>query len=565
MIDFLQNEHPPKFLNFYFLNQNLAELLPIFKVILIKRLPMLTVNIQTCKNHKNINLLAQMVLKIAFILQMTEEQRASFETIFNFDQSDTNIRALELTLGFDRHEPEALLYVNLEEEDDCFALGHQTHEIDDEKSQAPSKAAFFKPAPKNQIAKELLPLPLLQLSAIIHQVFNQQLVLRGGAVMDLLSDAGVANINDYDPIVFNLELEAIHQNLVHHCFALSALSPEEFSELQVRVDLIKFLKYANKQNYSLKVLRLKDAIELKKACSRLPHIAEKIICTPALNGHIIGQGSRKALMIEQQGVKIDLINFTTQAKQFSDQIKAYQKSGDFEISSLHMILDLAQEHFIIDGAPQALLAAHQQCISIVDNKKDVFVEDPIRLFRLVKEMLKKPHFSLDAKLLKIIQETDFNALFAKCFQENLSLYRGRISIAFSKLFEHFAIRDVVAYIYRLGLFENIFALDYARLAEHFSVFDHLEHLTAYQKKLVFFEFIYAHLCHDYPDDAQRHLFSITHVVKQVSPTDKINMEYIESWVLGKDNSVFVNDEKLNEILIVFPNLKALSVVSSPCQ
>ncbi len=40
------------------------------------------------------------------------------------------------------------------------------------------------------------------------------------------------------------------------------------------------------------------------------------------------------------------------------------------------------------------------------------------------------------------------------------------------------------------------------------------------------------------------------------------MEYIESWVLGKDYSVFVNDEKLNEILTVFPNLKALSVVSS---
>ncbi len=81
------------------------------------------------------------------------------------------------------------------------------------------------------------------------------------------------------------------------------------------------------------------------------------------------------------------------------------------------------------------------------------------------------------------------------FHENLSLYRGRISISFSKLFENFSIRDVLASIHKLGLFNNIFALDYAMLAEHFSVFDHLEHLTAYQKKLVFFEFIYAHLCH----------------------------------------------------------------------
>jgi hypothetical protein len=36
--------------------------------------------------------------------------------------------------------------------------------------------------------------------------------------------------------------------------------------------------------------------------------------------------------------------------------------------------------------------------------------------------------------------------------------------------------------------------------------------------------------------------------------DKINMDFIESWILGKEHSVFVNDDKLNQILKTFENI-----------
>lgn len=563
--EFLQLEQPKlKYLNFYFLNYQFKSLPILLKTTLLSRVPLLTPHIKQSKNHEAINLLAQMIFKMALILQVDEEKRASLEQIFDFSKTKEALRAFELELGYDRQEPEALLFVNPEEEDTFFELCARPESDDsDEKSMAAAAPAcsFFKKAPKNLIAKHLLPTPLLQLSALINQVFHKELVLRGGAVMDLLTYGSIEKINDYDPIVFNLELEKINLALQQHCFALGHLSVEELSELQSRTNINKHLKFANKHNYKLKVFSLEQALEINKACLKLPQIAEKIICAPTFQASIIGQGSRRALMIAHQGIHIDLVNFSSSSKKFSAQIKEYHQSGDFEISSLHMVLDLSLEHFIIDGAPQALLAAHQQCISIVNDKTDIFSEDPIRIFRLVKEMLKKPDFSLDFKLLRLVKQTDFNLLFKQCFQDNLALYRGRISIAFSKLYDHFSIPEVLASLYKLGVFENIFNLDYQTVSEHFGVFENLEHLTAYQKKLVFFELIYAHLCHQYPEDATREALPITQVVKQVSPEDKIKMQYIETCLLGKDYAVFVNDDKLNEILIMFPHIKASSSLS----
>lgn len=568
LVEFLQKDKPlPKYLNFYFFDSHFKSLPTILKNILLIRIPLLSRQISECKNHDTICIFAQMVFKIALILQLDEQERSSLEAIFNLRKTDESLRSLELALGYDRQEPEALLYINTEEDDDESYFELATHDVKDdgdEKSPVLAQAtscSFFKPAEKNIIAKHLVPSPLLQLTALINQVFSKELVLRGGAVMDLLTSGSIEAINDYDPIVFNIELDKIQLALQNHCFALSELSQEEFIQLKIRVRLNKYIESANKQNYALNVLSIKQAQELQKACLSLPQIAEKIVCTPVLQGEIIGQGSRRALVIEHQGIHIDLVNFSTPSKKFAAQIKAYQQSGDFEISSLHMVLDLSADHFVIDGAPQALLAAHQQCISIVYDKTDIFSEDPIRLFRLIKEMLKKPHFSLDFKLLKLIKQTDFNALFTQRFQENLSLYRGRVSMAFSKLFDYFPITDVLAAIQKLGVFENIFALNHAELSEHFSVFDDVHTLTAYQKKMVFFELIYAHLCHHYPDDAQRNALPITQVVRQVAPEDRIKIEYIESWVLGKDHCVFVNDAKLSEILIMFPNLKATSALS----
>jgi hypothetical protein len=529
------NDNPKQFLTFLdkpqphlslmnsqFLKEKFTVLPRAFSSTLIYRTPQLIEFISTHADSTTKHKLEKLIFKLIFILSIKSEEKQQLEQAFQV-MNDAELRKLEMEIGYDRNEPESF-EANVDiENDDCITLVAETcvEDDSDEKSQASTSVchSFAKSQAHNLIEKFAIPLQVLKLTSIVNQVFKKPLILRGGAVMDLLFKKAISEINDYDPIVFNQDLTQLQSALTAHCFPLIHLDDTEFSQLQTRINIYKLLKNAHKSDYKLKVFTLHEALEIQKACHRLPDIAKKIVCKAELEGLIVGKNSREVLIIENQGVHIDVVNFSTSSKTLSEQLKTYRQSADFETSALYMELNLAKDYFVIDGDPQAFLAIHQQCISVVKNKPDVFEEDPIRLFRLIKEILKNPNFKPDLHLKKILEKTDFRQLFSKFFEQDMSLYRGRISIAISKLLEHHSVINVLRTINELKLFENLFGLEYSILQSQFDVFENLEHMSAYQKKLVLFQLIYANLCYHYPVDAERMALPMSIVVKQVSPVD----------------------------------------------
>jgi tRNA nucleotidyltransferase/poly(A) polymerase len=374
--------------------------------------------------------------------------------------------------------------------------------------------------------QSLLPKGLLKLAKDIKEHLGSTLILTGGAVTNLLLNR--PNPNDYDCLIFNVELSVLCETLTN----LNYPKPRIVGA-----------------NYPVLKLKFHDG---------------------------------------EQSIEIDFGTYSSQDPNLHSNMIKILKKRDFKLCALYIELKDAAL-LEIKGYGRAIRSVHLKQVSIVDNKQDVFKEDPIRFLRLTKIKCQYPDFSNDSFLNHVLKHTCLKTCFEQFLKTELNQFR--LGTSLEQLFMRFEVSKVIDEMGRLGLIEAMTNIPYHKIQPHLHLLeryctnqikkrvqihkypqelkhdeeDFLRNLRAYEIKLCFYHFILSIYCLNNPSESIKS-WIFNQVMRKINPIQLDYLDFIQQthWKLPQSCMVF--DEHLNQLTeqlkIEFDQLHTSSTVLS---
>jgi len=246
---------------------------------------------------------------------------------------------------------------------------------------------------KTEIAKESIPACLFQLASDLKTEFNAKLILTGGAVTHLYLRR--PNPHDYDCLVFNQDLGRLHDFLT-------------------KKDLL--------------------------AC------------------HIIGKGHPVLKLKIADGsnlIEIEISCVASTKHHLDAAMADILAQRDFKLNALYLEINPDASSLTIKGFDHAIHSVNLRQIAPVDNPKrgltrNIFSEDPVRVFRLVKIILQYPDFKPDGNLNRILKAQPLVPILQHYIQEDI--HQARIGTCLDALFKRF---DFFHVLHTLGEYKVI--------------------------------------------------------------------------------------------------------------
>lgn len=356
-------------------------------------------------------------------------------------------------------------------------------------------------------AKNRLPKGLLNLAKDIQKHLGSSLILTGGAVTNLFLNR--PNPNDYDCLIFNVELSVLCETLAN-------------------------LNYPNPRivgtDYPVLKLKFHDG---------------------------------------EQAIEIDFSTYFSHDPNLHSNMIKILKKRDFKLCALYIELK-DEESLEIKGYGGAIRSMHLRQVSIVDNKQDVFKQDPIRFLRLAKIKCQYPDFSNDGFLNHVLKHTCLKT----CFEEFLKQkhHQLRLGTILEQLFMRFEMSKVIDEMGRLGLIEAMTNIPYHKIQPHLHLLEtyctnrvekrikihtpaqELTHdeeeflriLRANEIKSCFYHFILSIYCLNNPSESIKS-WVFNQVIKRINPTHLDYLDFIQETLWGLPTSCMVFDDDLTQL------------------
>jgi tRNA nucleotidyltransferase/poly(A) polymerase len=341
----------------------------------------------------------------------------------------------------------------------------KTVDISKAASVAPLSLFCTPSLPPQYIPISDIPQCLLHLAKQIKARFSTNLILVGGALTNLFLKR--PNPNDYDCLVFNLNLTELYDFLISSGYTNSIIIGKQYPIIKVKIET------------DGKILELDLTTVNTSPYANLHDSMAEILC-----------------------------------------------KRDFKLCALYLDLIASGPHFEIKGFDHAIHSINQKRISFVHDPKrssadTIFTEDPLRTFRLIKILLQYPDFSPDSHLQHTLKTTSFKKLFADFMAVDLN--QSRIGTNLEILFKRFNLEDVINKLGTLGILEGFTGLSFKKIQGylvHFYTYisskipqaptsssfacgvyssEAIENLISYTKKLAFFQFLCMCYCIENPD------------------------------------------------------------------
>lgn len=357
-----------------------------------------------------------------------------------------------------------------------------------------------------------IPRGLLNLAKQIQQHLGSNLILTGGAVTHLLLD--LTNKNDYDCVIFNVELPVLCQTLA----------------------------------------------DLNYPAPRIVGTDYQILKLKFYDG--------------EQSIEIDFSTYFSHDPNLHSNMIKILKKRDFKLCALYMALK-DEPLLEIKGYGGALRSMHLRQISIVDNKEDVFKADPIRFFRLAKIKCQFPDFSNDGFLNHILKHTCLKTCIEEFLKEKH--HQLRLGTILEQLFMRFEMSKVIDEIGRLGLIEAMTNIPfnkiqpYLHLLETYSANrvekriqihktqrhalgqqsphyeeDYLNNMRGYEIKSCFYHFILSLYCLNNPSESIKS-WLFNPVIRRINSAHLDYLDFIQETLWGLPRACTVYDEHLTEL------------------
>lgn len=211
---------------------------------------------------------------------------------------------------------------------------------------------------------------------------------------------------------------------------------------------------------------------------------------------------------------------------------------DFKLSALYVVLALGAKQLEVKGYDRAIRSLNNKVISIVNHKRDLFVQDPVRLFRLVKYCLLLPEYRLDAELQDVLQKTDKRLIFTSYINapDSASMHRGALSTAMEGLLERFEIAAVLQVMDKLGIFSALWDLDYANIKDSVHLLEPYNIQEPYAKKRAINVFFHMHYTAMHRDINKLNAWPFYPIARCVKREDQGFFNWIEGILLGKSKN-----------------------------
>lgn len=370
----------------------------------------------------------------------------------------------------------------------------------------------------NQITKESIPDCLRQLALDLKTEFNTKLILTGGAVTHLYLRR--PNPNDYDCLLFNQ-------------------------------DMALLFAYLNKKGY--------------------------------LGCHIVGK-SYPILKLKMQNheniIEVD-ISIVSSAKYVHLDLAMAEvlAQRDFKLNALYLEINPEAEMLMIHGFDHALHSVNLKQIAAVDNpkrglKRNIFSEDPLRSFRLVKIILQYPDFKPDGQLNRTLKTQPLAPILQRFMQDDLA--QARIGTYLDDLFQRFDFLQVLTKLGEYKILEGLSGLQFSTLLPYFGLLTEylasattitsslgffkaapcLESSTralAYAKKLAFFQLITAVYFLEHPAHGWSDWLSAG-LVHKIKPRDQVSLNSIHEAVQS-GNPKLIKEMPLMQFLTAICEIK----------
>lgn len=354
---------------------------------------------------------------------------------------------LEKSFGYEKDFSFELLDDEVLEDKSSIALEKK------KQTQSIVEQSIFKPM-ANVILASQIPDVLIELAAKINAYFPKDglLVLSGGAVCNLKEDK--IHLGDYDCMIELDEDKSLNEHDLLLDGDLKHLNLEHHNQL---IQFIIFLKKASYHQFAIR---------------------------PELG------------LVE--------LNLPTHNKTISIDIKIEKKSGlnleqalirdlakrDFKLSTLFICLQPGQTEFEIRGFDKAIRSTNKKLISAVGNNPNIFVEDPIRLLRLIKYRFEHQDFNIDSQLSHIYRQTPW----IQCFQSLLQTSggRGRLITHLQQLFSRYGFIMVLDELIKQNKIEALFGINNTQVKETIDLLKQSDESDSYTCRLDLFLFFYIH-------------------------------------------------------------------------
>lgn len=370
--------------------------------------------------------------------------------------------------------------------------------------------SMFKPLAENVILRHQLPDSLIELAAKIHSYFvnDAVLVLSGGAVCNL-KEAKI-HLGDYDCLI---ELD---EDLSLRKLDLSSHEDLKHLSLEKHNQLIQFILCLKEFNYHKFSIRPDLAlVELS-----LPE-QDRVISIDIKIENKLGLNLEQALI--------------------RDLAKR-----DFKLSTLFICLQPGQTEYEIRGFDKAIRSTNKKLISVVGNNPNIFVEDPIRLLRLIKYQFEHQDFNIDSQLSHIYKHTPWVECF-KSLLEN-SGGRGRLITNLQQLFSRYGFIRVLDELIRQNKIEAIFGIDNSQVKQTMDMLKQSDEADSYSCRLDLFLFFYIHHAMSHPSYEQFSENCYRKLLASFPAQHRIYFEYVEHKIYQKPMDGYVAYRPLLKML-----------------
>lgn len=316
--------------------------------------------------------------------------------------------------------------------------------------------------------------------------------------------------------------------------------------------------------------------------NNLSELSDKLNALGYTKNQIVGKEFPILKLIIEQGpenIKLDIAVFPFNPGLSLDENMAKILSlRDFKLSALYMVLGTHDKSFEIKGFDHAIRSVNLKLISIVENKKNVFIEDPVRLLRLVKIQLQYPDFRNDGLLNRILKQTCLKSCLRSFLSQKTN--QGRFDTALENLFKRFEPMRVIDKMATLGLMDIISDSSYCKVQHFLPIFtqysrlkvddflhsdkfkhyiprpdspisldenERIENIKGYSTKLAFFHFLMAHYCLEH-GQLEFSDWCFSSVLRRVRPLDYLATTFIQDTLWKLPASCQIYDVHLLQML-----------------
>lgn len=205
---------------------------------------------------------------------------------------------------------------------------------------------------------------------------------------------------------------------------------------------------------------------------RLKELQEVLQNIGYLNTIIVGK--HQVLKFKVDGVEFDISSLDVR-KHLKPSLKIDAEKRDIKSTAMYLILSGQAALEIYD--PLGAIEFLKKSVIDVNENPSLFKDDPIRLLRLAKSMLKRPTFDLSESLKARLRQIDFKSFWMDYFydRDNAKLHRGRTQTKLIDLLKQFKATDVLAVFDKIGMISGLVGVDSKQLMSCQYLFNNIKH------------------------------------------------------------------------------------------